>query len=211
MAFGLKFREQLTGAIRDEFEQLVASLNGWSRTEHNGDGSHSDISADSVTLQGAPVGTLIDLPYDATRFFAEPSAVWTVQAGDLDYLKATRIGQIVTVWFRVQNTAITVDAAQDLQIRLPELHAIPVVGVAGSLTQVWGCGMVRWIDGGNLTNGIAFVDAQAGGQETYLSLARIDPTTGESTTWPTTSDLDLYGSICFPVEPNNVATEYVVA
>jgi len=52
MRIGLAFPEQLTGLlepVRDELDHLVARINGGFGVEHAGDGTHSDITPDSVT------------------------------------------------------------------------------------------------------------------------------------------------------------------
>lgn len=49
---GLKYRDQLKGATLDEFEQLATGIRSLFDVEHNGDGTHSDITADSITITG---------------------------------------------------------------------------------------------------------------------------------------------------------------
>lgn len=46
---GLPNREQLTSAVVDAIEQVLASVTGFLYTEHKDDGSHGDVTADSVT------------------------------------------------------------------------------------------------------------------------------------------------------------------
>jgi hypothetical protein len=53
----LKFRNMLPTVIREELDSLVASINGFWAVEHNPDGTHRDIHASSVTINGVPVGT----------------------------------------------------------------------------------------------------------------------------------------------------------
>jgi hypothetical protein len=50
---GLKWPRQLAGVggfIRNEFQNIVDTINAWSNVEHNDDGTHRDITADSVTV-----------------------------------------------------------------------------------------------------------------------------------------------------------------
>src|SRR4051812_14388542 len=84
---------------RDQLQQDLQRLQtaitaGWGQ-EHNPDGSHGDVVADSLDLQGAAVGEWVDLPYSAARFDTDGSGVWTVDATDVNYLRMSRIGQIV--------------------------------------------------------------------------------------------------------------------
>lgn len=56
MAFEVVFRERLPQDVLDELDQHNATLSGYLDEEHNEDGSHADITADSVTVR--PGGTV---------------------------------------------------------------------------------------------------------------------------------------------------------
>ncbi len=53
----ITYLDQLIGTVRDEFLHLYAQIEGWLRKEHKDDGSHGDISADSVTTDGTVTAT----------------------------------------------------------------------------------------------------------------------------------------------------------
>ncbi len=53
-------REQLDGPARDALESVLANLIGYLYTEHDDEGSHGDITADSVTLRETGAFTLPD-------------------------------------------------------------------------------------------------------------------------------------------------------
>lgn len=53
MAFpDLTFRDQLPPDVRQELEQLVALLNGYLAAEHDSEGAHTHINAESLTVEG---------------------------------------------------------------------------------------------------------------------------------------------------------------
>jgi hypothetical protein len=215
MALALKFRDKLPAGVVDELDQLVGAIKGWWSPEHNDDGSHGDVNADSLTLQDGRVGELTDIAFDASRFFAEGASVWTVQSADQSYLRYSRIGQLAFVQFNLQGTGITVDTSGSLFVRLPELHALPTRDSAGSPAYHTG-GILNWSDHAGGTNGIGLVSAQAQAfagavPSTLLQLDKcIDGTSAASMfgDWPITADLWISGSCWFTVEPNNVAVPY---
>jgi hypothetical protein len=209
--FGLKFREQLTGAFRDEIEQLVAALSAWAGVEHNEDGTHGDVTADTISIHDAILGEPVNLPYSSARFFTSSSAVWTVDEADVVYLRATRLGQLVLVQFNLTTTGLTVDTSDSLFIRLPELHAIPNI-VGGSPAYQIG-GILDWQDVTNATNGTGLVSAQAQTfagtvPSTVLQLDRVGPTNATYSAWAISADFSVTGSIWFALEPNNIPTPF---
>lgn len=203
MAFALNFREQLTGAIRDQFEQLVAWLNGWTRIEHNEDGTHSDVTAESLTLQGGRVGEVTSLPYDSARFDTGDSAVWTVASSSFDYLLYSRVGQIVTLWFSLSDTEITSSSAGQLLIKIPELYRLKFAN--GKPVGMATMGHCEWRD--SVDNaGIATVFPLASSQGMILELDRRDPSSMLFEDWPIATYSEIAGWAIFPLEPNNTPT-----
>ena len=213
--FDLRFRTQLPEIVAAELESLVASLRGFLGSEHNDDGTHGDVTAESVTLQGATVGTLDSIAHDSARYFAEGSAVWTVGAADQIYFRSSRIGQLVFVQFSLETTAITVDTSGSLFIRLPEFHAIPSRDSGGSISYQVG-GVLYWNDIANSRSGMGQVSAIAQDfsnavPSTLLQLDKMQDGTSAASmfsTWAISSDLWIQGSCWFAVEPDNVATPY---
>lgn len=209
--FGLKWADQLTGAIRDEFESLAAALIGWTGAEHNNDGTHSDITADTISIHDAVIGEPVNLPYSSARFFTSSSGVWTVAEADVVYLRATRIGQLVFVQFNLTTTGLATDTADSLYIRLPELHALPNIVGGSPAYQV--SGVLDWQDVSNATNGTGLVSAQAQTfagtvPSTVLQLDRVGPTNATYSAWAISADFNITGSIWFALEPNNVPTPF---
>ena len=66
------YLSEVGGRIRDEFESLYSLVQGWLGVEHKSDGTHADVTADTVTTTGTiTVGTTLTTPdltvtYDAT-------------------------------------------------------------------------------------------------------------------------------------------------
>lgn len=61
---GLPNREQVMATVADAFDQVLASITGFLYTEHKDDGTHENITADSLTLRPTPAastGPPIDL------------------------------------------------------------------------------------------------------------------------------------------------------
>lgn len=50
--FGLNFREILPQIVVDEFDNVVTQIGAFLSREHNNDGTHADITADTVTTTG---------------------------------------------------------------------------------------------------------------------------------------------------------------
>lgn len=112
--------------IQRQLQQLTSAINiGWNQ-EHNSDGSHGDVVADSLDLQGGAVGEVVDLPFDAARYKVYGAGVWTVTAANQISLRYIRCGQIVVVQFMIADSVLSgTDAVDDIVIQLPELHALP--------------------------------------------------------------------------------------
>jgi hypothetical protein len=55
MNIGLKFLPQLTGFVKTELEQLVASIKAGWRTEHNDDGTHAGATGTFTTVDSKTV------------------------------------------------------------------------------------------------------------------------------------------------------------
>lgn len=211
----LKFRGQLPDVVGAELDNVTASMRAFLTAEHNDDGSHGDITASSLTLQGASVGTIDELAYDSARFFCEGLGTWTVGSDDLTYLRASRIGQLVFVQFNIQTTVITTDTPESLFIRLPEFHAIPKRDSGGSPSYQVG-GILFWGDIQNSTSGIGQVSALAqdfanAAPSTLLQLDKLrDGTSAASMfgNWAISNNLWLQGSCWFVVEPDNAPVPF---
>ena len=136
--FGLRYGSRIQGAVRAELENFNAGLSGWSQHEHKPDGTHGDVTADSLTLQGAEVGLPVDLPLATSRLSSSGgTSVWTYTADATDHLRVVRVGRLAMVQFSFASTAVSSSAANYLIILLPELHAQPF-GVSGSASEQHG-------------------------------------------------------------------------
>lgn len=213
--FDLRFRAQLPEMVAAEFDSFLSAVRGYLGNEHTDTGGHRDVRPESLTLQGATVGTLDTISYDSARYFAEGSAVWAVAAADQVFLRASRIGQLVFVQFSLQGTDLSVDTSGSLFLRLPEFHAIPSRDSGGSPAYQVG-GVLSWRDAQNSTAGMGQVSAVAqdfsnDAPSTLLQLDKMrDGTSAASmfSTWAISNDLWIQGSCWFVVEPNNVATPF---
>ena len=215
MAINVNYRDGLDQQTVTELDNTTAHITGFLRQEHNADGSHADVTANSLSLGGAPVGEWVDIPYAAARYTTVDAAVWTVQEADVQYLKVARVGSIAFVCFRVVNTAITVDTATNgLYIFLQQLNTFPRSTNFSdpTLSPPFGIGMIEWSrnNGGSGMQGLAYIDAYSsrfvlgsGGAGVTLELTYINPSTGKPASWPIDTYDYIHGQIWFPLTPNN--------
>ncbi len=207
--FDLKYRDVLPMMVGDEFDSFGAQLRGFSRQEHNTDGSHANITAETLSLQGAGVGEVVDLAYDSARYIQSGGTSWTVSSGDQVYLRSSRIGQLIFIQFYVQTTVI-VGTPSYLIIRLPEMHAIPnrnaLPSPAGQFV-----GMCEWFDYPGSLAGIGQVEVIADSFSnaipfTSIQLRRYGNDATDVVgwaTWPASTDFWIHGSGTFFAQPNN--------
>lgn len=208
-------RLTVIGNPAEDIQSMADSVNALWEEEHNVDGGHSNVTADSLTLQQATVGTIHNLEWDAARFFTGSASVWTVEVGDWRYFRFTRIGQMIAFQFYISGTTITVDTASDLIIRLPEWHAMahPYTG-AVSTDQL--AGTVEWQDVTNSRAGIGNIYIRAESfagfaPSTVLSMSRFASNAGVADNfyeYSLSNDLSLRGHGFFFTEPNNIAVPF---
>lgn len=219
MNLQLNFRDKLPQSVVDQLDMSFPAISNWMNREHKDDGKHGDVTADTVSIHGAEIGEVADLPYDQARFSCtNPAGTWTVDAADLLYLRQVRTGRQVFVQFYILNSSVS--AASDpetLLISLPELHAIPTPTTAGdSFSQ--GVGMIQWFEtmGGVTTTGIGTLIARASNYvgivpQTIMELKKYN-TTGDPTTpvlWQRTTDhTTVSGSLTFTLEKDNIPTPF---
>jgi hypothetical protein len=126
----------LPPAVLQELDALVAKLNVWLAQEHNDQGGHTRITADSLLVDGraevetlrvggpvyergraAPVGTWTDVPYSPGNFTA-PGGSWGVEATDLNVYRAALVG--TTMFFHLTMSGADVTGAPgELWVALP--------------------------------------------------------------------------------------------
>ena len=206
--FGLKFRDVLPASVADEFDNVLPAIRKFLDREHKQDGTHSAITADSVSLQGAAIGEVVDIAHDAERYKVSGGTSWTVAAEDQVYLRYIRIGQKVDLQFYLQTTVVA-GTPGFLVINIPELHAIPTRHSLGNPTSQVN-GMAEWVDVTNGRSGIAEVAAIAENfsgaiPQTSIYLQRYATNAAAATfaNWSATSELWVYGSLTFFVERDN--------
>jgi hypothetical protein len=204
--FSLRYLDILPVTTGDEISSLCGQVSKFAEQQHNADGTHGAVTADSVQLQGALAGEVIDLPFDAARYDRIGGTSWTVSSGDQIYLRYTRIGQLVFLNFNI-STSVIVGTPDTLVIRIPELHAIPTVPVGSSTPVVQGSGLCEWNDVEHGTDGSAQAIAIAsdfGGvnPSTYLYLERLDAT--GFVPFVASTDFGILGSLTFFVERDNM-------
>lgn len=211
----LKFRDilQSVPGLVDEFDNVLAKVGGLLESQHNDDGSHGDVVAESVSLQGAKVGELISLPYDARRFATYgANCTWTVDEADQIALRASRIGQLVFVQFRYETTVLAgVDTPDSLEITLPEFHMLPAI--SGTSPAALTGGSLLWQDVAAGTNGIGLVQAIAYNfsgtiPATSISLLRQNPASSTAQQWALSANLFVNGFCWFVTTPDNASTPF---
>ena len=135
--FSLTHKNLLTGPVKAELEQYVPRIGRWAKKEHAASGEHGAMTAESMTLQSARVGEVVELPLDNARFEPDPNSVtngtvtWTLNTATTNYIRIIRVGQMALVQFNL-DTTMTGDGAPPpayfvptaLVIKLPELHGL---------------------------------------------------------------------------------------
>ena len=207
--FNLRYRDILPSSTGDELDNLNGQLSAFAEQEHNEDGSHGAITADSVTVQGAAMGEVVDLAHDQARYEVNGGTSWTVASEDQVYLRFSRIAQTVFLQFFIQ-TSVVVGDPDFLIINLPELHAIPTRHSLGNpASQV--AGICEWNDVTAGTTGIAEVAVIAENfsgphPTTAIYLQRYGDNALDEINFvpfPATTELWIYGSVTFFVERDN--------
>lgn len=203
MPFSLKRFTELPLIVAEELQGLVGSINVFNGQEHKADGTHGDITADSLTLSDVPVGTLVDLPYEPARFTGDLGA-WDVDAVDFQYLRACAVGQFVTVWFGLSGTG---DGTfnNTLYISLPEYHITPTIYDDGGGLNYQGYTGGAYYFSDAIGSGVGIVRAQQNpvtGNPTQLLLSKPDSSGFDG------SDNDYRGFCTFLITPGNVPFQY---
>jgi hypothetical protein len=216
----LRYRDQLPVSVANELDSLVGQSNIFDQ-QHNDDGSHRDVVADSVSLQGARAGEITSLAYDVARYSTSGGGTWTVASADQAYLRYSRLGQIVFLQFYLQQTEISVDTPDYLVINVPELHALPTRQASGFPASQVG-GTCEYSDIANSRAGLGTVAALAENfsgsvPTTSIYLARFSETDDGAIVdtylpvqrqWPISSDFWIFGSLWFMCEPDNIPTPF---
>lgn len=116
--------DSLASNVASEFRGLGATLKSFLFKQHNEDGTHHDVTVDSLTLNGGRVGEITDIAYDPALFTSDIHS-WVVGTFDFGHLRYTQVGQIITVWFSVHSTSFPGGAVNSLYIHLPNLYRLP--------------------------------------------------------------------------------------
>jgi hypothetical protein len=135
MKFDIFHRIELMGIsswIVEELEKAYAAISSTWNVEHNDDGSHADVRADSYTERGRafPLGFWIDPPFVAADFIAD-SGTWTVAAADTD-IRYSVIGDMLFIAFDMRFTNVSA-TPNLLMMKLPgnlKAEAITISNVA---------------------------------------------------------------------------------
>lgn len=105
---------------------LVAQLRTFMSAEHNEQGGHANVTADTLALVGLPVGIVTNIAYSAARYTTDnPSRRWKVDAVDFNYLAYLLVGQLAVIWFSVAGSSFPDGSVSALRIALPELNLMP--------------------------------------------------------------------------------------
>lgn len=213
--FGFMNRDRIDiAAVKDEFDNIYDSLRAIffaSKTnaggQHKEDGSHGIVTADSVKIQGSTIGEVTTIAYDAARFTSD-IFTWQVDAVDFEYIRFTRVGQLVTLWFGVSGTSFPGGPVNDIRILMPELHLLPAIFNDGSglIYSTYLGGMCRYSD----ASGEGYCEVRA--RETPLAgTPSMNVFMQKSVGTFSGVDCDFHGYVTFPVQYGNVPTNYAIA
>ena len=164
MGFTLKFREQLIDPVLSELENLSAAITGWVTKEHNLDGTHGDMTADSLNLQGGPTGEVVNVPKSDLLFSNSGAGTWTVSDTDFQYFRYVRVGQLLYVHFHIIASSLS-SATTSLYITLPGFYLYPEVNGNGTFFQNFS---MDWTEPTATTSGVGVINITQ--QDTGLRL-----------------------------------------
>jgi len=182
---------------------IPVGLRAWLDKEHNTDGTHADVTAESLTLQGALVGAREILPFDTARF-SSGAGTWTITAAQTIVFEVSRVGRLACVSFVCDGSTLTVATTTQFNIALPELHALPRIGPTSIAGVFIPSGSVYWSDRQHATTGQGIAGVLA---TTYTGTV---PSTRMvlMASFPLSNDLLVSASCWFVTETNNQAAPF---
>lgn len=192
----------------EEVEQAFASLQAW-LGNLSGDLADLRASVGQLNVASSHVLSVGDLAWSSTRFQKLGGGTWTVEQGDMDYLRYVVVGQLVIVFWRVETTAIAGADLDQLYIDLPEFISLPEPRGGGP---TYGGGTLQWSDPANSDNGIGIASVSGYGAQfgvparTQINLDKVDVTATTPTTrpWLISSSLSMSGSIAFLIKSSTI-------
>lgn len=124
--FSVPFRDLLPDDVKASLNSITGSLKGFLLGEHHEDGTHGDVTADSLSISGGSLGEWVEVPYGPARFYTDTvNCVWTVEENDQRFLKYMKCGNLAIIAFDIEGSTLSgTDTAEDLFINLPELDPI---------------------------------------------------------------------------------------
>lgn len=201
------------GVVRQQFEDLAAQVKtGWN-TNHNSDGTHADVEASSLSLQGARAGEFTDLNYWSSRFgtFIALGTGWIVESKDVNYLRWSRVGQLAFLQFSIYNSSVQGIPITELLIDLPEVNARQVdPNLLGTIAQ--NGGSLSWTDADGTGIGYCYISVNVATKSTALFLDKIHTVAGAASgprSWQVgANNVNVNGSIYFMLEASNTRRNY---
>jgi hypothetical protein len=123
----LTFAGALEKFTRKELETFVSLLQGYLETNHNADGSHSDIKATSCASdegymefgRDTPLGFGVSLRYDPSIYGASGAMTWTPTSTQQRTLRYARVGSLLFYSGQIQDTNVGGVAGANLRVYLP--------------------------------------------------------------------------------------------
>ncbi len=206
--FNLYYADQLADdKATSEFVSIQTQISAWETKEHNADGTHGDITVDSLSIQKGVVGVVTPLTFSSARFSAS-SGTWAVAAAVA--LQYTRVGQLAFVQFVIDTSTLSGSTALYLAIQVPELHVSPTRSSHAATGNVYIGGAFQWFDFQHSTQGFGPVGAQATALSGTVPSTRLVlyPDATAVTPFPVSNDLSVQGSCWFALTKNNVALPF---
>lgn len=165
MGFTLRDRNGLPTRVANEFDSLTANITGFTRTQHDDNGAHTDITADSVEStagyfergRNVALGEWPIIEFIAANYTANGAMTWTVGADDNLSFFSTVIGNTVMWSVAVRHSTVGGTLNSQLIVKIPGRYT-SAQDVYGTFSYVDNGGAVtlgRWSITSN-TNYIVF-------------------------------------------------------
>lgn len=200
---GESYLDQCSPEVQRELRQFYSLLEGWLSINHNADGTHSGIRAGAVKSEigykefGRDdfLGVSEAIQWTPSNFSASGAMTWAPTSGQQTYLRAARIGNLMSYSGQIVNSNVGGVASFQLLVKIP--FVVQNDGVSSDFVGVEQVlGTVLYIDaGGARSVGVCLsvVDGK------YISIQKAD-----GTNWTITAgnNTTVIFSIFCPIKQN---------
>ncbi len=115
-------RDSASQISKKELQALYAQFQKYLSVEHDSDGTHSDITCDSLTVAGRLLAPIpwVSVPWELLTFSASSGANnWAVEKADLVYYKYRRFDDALIIKGAITTSSVLTTAPTELRVSAP--------------------------------------------------------------------------------------------